>query len=41
MEEDTTSTAMNVYLVAKPETFDGTREKLEDWLIKFDIFFMF
>lgn len=41
MEEDTTSTAMNVYPVAKPETFDGTREKLEDWLIKFDIFFMF
>jgi len=40
-EEAAAPTTTSVYPVAKPESFDGTREKLEDWLMKFDLFFMF
>jgi hypothetical protein len=40
-EEASAPTSTSVYLVAKPEPFDGTRAKLEDWLMKFDLFFIF
>jgi hypothetical protein len=40
-EEASAPVHPSVFPVAKPETFDGTREKLEDWLMKFDLFFMF
>ena len=40
-EEAPAPTTTSVYPVAKPEAFDGTRDKLEDWLMKFDLFFMF
>jgi hypothetical protein len=40
-EEAPAPTSTSVYPVAKPEPFDGTRAKLEDWLMKFDLFFMF
>ena len=40
-EEATAPTSTSVYPVAKPKTFDGTRTKLEDWLMKLDLFFMF
>ena len=41
MEEEAPAPPTQVYPVAKPKSFDGTREKLEDQLMKFDLFFMF
>ena len=41
MEEEAPAPPTQVYPVAKPKSFNGTHEKLEDWLMKFDLFFMF
>ena len=41
MDDTSIPTVTSIYPVAKPEFFDGTREKLEDWLMKLDLFFMF
>ena len=41
MDDTSIPTVTSIYPVAKPEFFDGNREKLEDWLMKLDLFFMF